>query len=107
VAAVSGEGCGEAEGAGVDWLVEDGGAVVLSGRSEAGGGNEVSVSAGGSGAISFEEGGGALSSEVRCFRLFLFAAAAVTAGACSLASPTFARSSLMRFFAFSPSVEPG
>ena len=106
VAAYSGEGCGEAEGAGVDSLDEGGGAVVVSGKSEAGGGNEASTSEGGNGASSFEEGGGPLSCR-RGFTFFLFAAAAVTAGGWSLSSPTFARSSLMRFLAFSPSVEPG
>ena len=89
--------------------MESGGAVVVSGRSDAGGGNEVSVSEGGNGANSFEEGGGPSDrwlSEAG-FRLFRFAAAAVTEGACSLSSPTFLRSSLIRFFAFSPSVDPG
>jgi hypothetical protein len=105
VAAASGVGCGVAEGAAVESL-EGGGAVVVSGRSEAGGGKEASVSDGGNGACSFEEGGGPLSC-IRGFSFFLLAAAAVTAGACNFASPTFARSSLMRFLAFSPSVEPG
>ena len=94
-----------AEGAAVESL-DGGGAVVVSGRSEAGGGKEASTSDGGNGASSFEDGGGPLSC-VRGFTFFLFAAAAVTAGGCNFASPTFARSSLMRFFAFSPSVEPG
>ena len=49
-----------AEGAAVESL-EGGGAVVVSGRSEAGGGKEASTSDGGNGASSFEEGGGALS----------------------------------------------
>ena len=78
MSAVQGVGCGEAEGSVVESL-EEGGAVVLSGRSEAGGGKETSVSDGGSGAISFEEGGGPLSLEDRDFFVFLFAAAAVTA----------------------------
>jgi hypothetical protein len=107
VAAVSGEGCGEAEGTGVDSFVEGGGAVVVSGRREAGGGSETSESDGGSGACSFEEGGAEFSSELRGFRLFLLAAAGVTEGDCSLASPTFARSSLILFLALSPSAEPG
>jgi hypothetical protein len=45
-------------GAGLD--SEEGGAVVESGRREAGGGSELSESGAGSGACSFEEGGGAV-----------------------------------------------
>ena len=97
-AAVQGVGSGVAEGAELESVVE-GGAVVLSGKSEAGGGSETSVSEGGSGASRFEEGG-ALSMVRELLMRFLSAAAAVTAGACSFASPTFARSSLIRFLAF-------
>jgi hypothetical protein len=43
--------------------------VVLSGKSEAGGGNEASTSDGGNGASSFEEGGGPLCS-IRGFIFF-------------------------------------
>lgn len=59
------------------------GAVVVSGRSEAGGGKEASVSEGGNGANSFEEGGAPSDRLLPAddFRLFRFEAAAVTAGA--------------------------
>ena len=73
---------GVAAGAGVGKVsvVDDGGAVVVSGRSEAGGGNDMSVSGGGSGASlcisASERGPGAFS----IFLFFLLAAAAVTAG---------------------------
>ena len=62
---------GVADGAGVGWVsvVNDEGAVVVSGRSEAGGGNDTSVSGGGSGASlcisSSERGPGG-------FSIFLF-----------------------------------
>ena len=79
-----------ADGAALDSLVEEGGAVVESGKSEAGGGKETSASGAGRGACSFEDGG--VSPEDWGFRLFRLAAAAVTAGGCSLASPNFARS---------------
>ena len=100
---------GVADGAGVGRVsvVDDGGAVVVSGRSEAGGGNDMSVSGGGSGASfgisASERGPGAVS----IFLFFLLAAAAVTAGGCSAASPSLARSSEILFFARSPSREPG
>jgi hypothetical protein len=107
VAAVSGEGCGEAEGSGVD-SVEDGGAVVESGKSEAGGGSETSESDGGNGAISFEDGGGPLSCEPRRFPALLVGSGGRHGRFLQFpGSPTFARSSLIRFLAFSPSVDPG
>lgn len=71
-----------AAGSGVESERDEGGAVVVSGRSEAGGGNETSVSEGGKGAISFDEGG-ASSERLRSgagLRFFGPAAAAVTAG---------------------------
>jgi hypothetical protein len=69
------------EGAGVDSLVLEGGAVVVSGKSEAGGGKEISVSGAGSGACSFDDGGAVFSPDDCGLFLFLFAAAAVTEGA--------------------------
>src|ERR1700682_4275524 len=100
---------GVADGAGVGnvSVVDDGGAVVVSGRSEAGGGSDMSVSGGGSGAslcISASEPG---PGSVTIFLLFPLAAAAVTEGAWSALSPSLARSSEILFFARSPSRESG
>src|SRR5580765_1951880 len=105
VAAASGAASGV--GVGKVSVVDDGGAVVVSGRSEAGGGNDRSISGGGSGAsfrisASERELGGA-----SIFLVFLLAAAAVTSGGCSALSPSLARSSEILFFARSPSSEPG
>src|SRR5438874_4137945 len=96
---------GVAEGVGVASSVEEGGgAVVVSGKSEAGGGKERSTSGAGRGA-SGAFFAGPLLSDVGFF--FRFAAAAVTPGACSLASPTLARSSAILFLARAPSAESG
>src|ERR1700674_3310638 len=105
VGAASGvlSGAAEGAGAGVASSVEEGGAVVVSGRSEAGGGNDRSMSGAGSGASGAFDG--VFPSGEGFF--FLFAAAAVTAGDCSLASPNLARSSATLFFARSPSGELG
>src|SRR6186713_1919502 len=76
------EASGVAAGAGVESKVDEGGAVVVSGSREAGGGSDTSVSEGGRGANSFDEGG-ASSERFRSgagFRFFGPAAAAVRAG---------------------------
>src|SRR3954468_18599627 len=77
------EASGVAAGAGLESKVDEGGAVVVSGNREAGGGSETSLSDGGKGANSFDDGGA--SSERLCsgagFRFFGPEAAAVTDGA--------------------------
>src|SRR5207247_2594522 len=100
-------GAGEApSSAGADGsgVAAGAGAVVLSGKSEAGGGSEGSVSGGGNGAEppaadsflagSFSPG-------------FFFAGACSAKAGLKTASPSFARNSSILFLAFSLSPEPG
>ena len=73
---------GVADGAGFGKVsvVADGGAVVVSGRSEAGGGSDKSISGGGSGASVRISASEREPGAVSIFLLFLLAVAAVTAG---------------------------
>ncbi len=102
-------GAGEApSSAGADGsgVAAGAGAVVLSGKSEAGGGSEGSVSGGGN---------GAKPSAADSFLAGSFSPGFFFAGACSAAakaglktaSPSFARNSSILFLAFSLSPEPG
>ena len=79
---------------------------MVSGKSDAGGGDERSMSADGNGSCGiFVSDRGTFSCVV--FFAVLLAVAALNAADCSAASPSFARSSDILFLALSPSTDFG